>query len=254
MAERPSGSGTSSTGGSLIPVNPASGSAISFRSNGGMAQGIPPGGNTTPDCRRLSTPPINYVAAGLQRPHAPRRRGRSSPCRAIPPAAPQAEHGRRHEGRLAPTAPPHWTTGFGLGSAVYKKIPSGSTPRKRIRYTSQKVGGRHYPRRSTTPPTVTPTRRWPWCRSPPAPTPTLTTASRWSPDHRHANRRNCSWIRRPASMGNRESDIGRCFGIGGHQGRLVIVGGCRTGNATAGTVCRQEMAAPLTCAPSSSPA
>lgn len=229
----PSGEWYQFDGEILIPVNPASGSAILYlRPNGGMAQGIPAVEKGDPGLPPTIDTAINYTLLAYNDPTP----GAASWTVITPPSDTEAGTYRLnlavHEGPPGADGTTTLTTGSVSGTAVYKKIPQVNAAANGFEYTSQKVGGRHYPA------TINNTANG---NSNSTLAVVSIAAGTYDFDYRveveaqtivTPTGANCAVdlvARLNGEAGG--NDIGRCFGIGGAKERLSIVGGYQAGNA-----------------------
>jgi len=229
----PSGEWYQFDGEILIPVNPASGSAILYlRPTGGMAQGIPAVEKGDPGLPPTIDTAINYTLLAYNDPTP----GAASWTVITPPSENAAGSYKLnlsvHEGPPGADGTTTLTTASVSGTAVYKKIPQINAAGTGFEYTSQKAGGRHYPA------TIANTAAG---NSNSTLAVVSIAAGTYDFDYRveveaqtivTATGPNCSVdlvARLNGETGG--NDIGRCFGMGGTKERLTIVGGCEAGVA-----------------------
>lgn len=217
----------------LMPVDPSSGSAVIYlRPTGGMGQGIPGVEKGDPGLPPAIDPAVVYTPLAYNDPTP----GSASWTVVTPPSDSTAGTYKLnlavHEGSPGTSGSTTLTTGSVSGTAVYKKIPQINAAGTGFEYTSQKVGGRHYPA------TINNVAAG---NSNATLAVVSIAAGTYDFDYRveveaqtivTATGANCSVdlvARLNGETGG--NDIGRCFGMGGAKERLTIIGGYQAGNA-----------------------
>jgi hypothetical protein len=229
----------------LMPISPETGAPVLYlRPNGGVGQAIPAVAQGDPGKHAELDTTINYTELAYNDPTAA-----SASFTTITPPTDSTPGVYRlnvalHAGSPGADGTTTLTTGSVTGTPVYKKIPQINSAGTGFEYTTQKVGGRHYPASINNTGTGNSNS-------------TLAvvsiTAGTYDFDYRveveaqtivTGTGANVS-VDLVARLNGETSgnDIGRCFGTGGTKDRLIIAGGYAAGNAdgwdkiTAGSGC-----------------
>lgn len=217
----------------LIPVSPTTGSAVLYlRPTGGMGQAIPAIEKGDPGSHAEIDTTINYTELAYNDPTAA-----SASFTVITPPTDTTPGVYRmnlstHAGSPGANGTTTLTTASVTGTAAYKKIPQINSGATGFEYTSQKVGGRHYPASINNTASGNSNS-----------TLAVVSIAAGTYDYNYrvlveaqtivtATGANCLVdlvARLNGETGG--NDIGRCFGMGGTKDRLVIGGGYAAGNA-----------------------
>lgn len=216
----------------LIPVDPASGAAVIYlRPAGGMGQAIPAIEKGDPGLPPSIDTAVSYTVLAYDDPTT----ASASWTVITPPTETTAGTYRLnmavHEGPPGADGSTTLTTAAVGGTAAYKKVVQVNSAGTGFEFTSQKVGGRHYPASIANTPAGSANS-------------TLAVvaiaAGTYDFDYRveveaqtivTATGPNCSVdlvARLNGETGG--NDIGRCFGTGDLKDRLIIAGGYQAGN------------------------